>query len=181
MDERVGGGRHGARWAAATIALALLFAVGSTVALASIPGSDGLISGCYAKVGGDLRVIDASSSSCKSNEIEIEWNQQGPRGPQGEPGLEGEQGPPGLSGYEMVDTATANVDPLDYAQITAYCPTGKNVLGGGFFINVLGTLEVVESAPTTAAGLSGWHVVAFNHSATVTGNLIAYATCAYTS
>jgi hypothetical protein len=178
MDESIGSGRYRRRWAAATIALALLFVVGSTVALASIPDSDGLISGCYAKVGGDLRVIDAASSSCKSNEIKLEWNQQGP---QGESGLEGEQGPPGLSGYEVVDTATANVDPLAYAQITAYCPTGKNVLGGGFFFNVLGTLEVVQSAPTTAAGLSGWHVVAFNHSDTVTGNLIAYATCARTS
>jgi hypothetical protein len=52
---------------------------------------------------------------------------------------------------------------------------------GQFAQRVLGTLEVVESVPTTAAGLSGWHVVAFNHSATVTGNLIAFATCAYTS
>jgi hypothetical protein len=60
-------------------------------------------------------------------------------------------------------------------------PSGKNVLGGGFFLNVLGTPEVVESAPRTAAGLSGWHVVAFNHSDTVTGHLIAYATCAFTS
>jgi hypothetical protein len=181
MNETVRSGWHRGRWVAGTIAFALLFAVGSAVGLASIPGSNGVISGCYAKAGGDLRVIDASSSSCKSNEIALEWNQQGPRGPQGEPGPKGEQGPPGLSGYEVVGTATANVDPLDYAQITAYCPTGKNVLGGGFFFNVLGTLEVVQSAPTTAAGLSGWHVVAFNHSDTVTGNLIAYATCARTS
>lgn len=175
MDEKVRNGWRRGRGAAGTTAIALLFAIGSTVALASIPASDGLITGCYAKTSGDLRVIDASGSSCKGNEIKLEWNQQGPQGDQGE------QGPPGLSGYEVVDTATANVDPLDYAQITAYCPTGKNVLGGGFFINVLGTLEVVESAPTSAAGLSGWHIVAFNHSASVTGNLIAYATCAHTS
>jgi hypothetical protein len=181
MDDSIGSGWHRGRWPAATIAFALLFVVGSTVALASIPASDGLISGCYAKVGGDLRVIDASSSTCKSNEIQLSWNQQGPPGQRGEQGDQGEQGPPGLSGYEVVYTATANVDPLDYAQITAYCPTGKNVLGGGFFFNVLGTLEVVESAPTSAAGLSGWHIVAFNHNASVTGNLIAYATCATTT
>jgi hypothetical protein len=181
MDEKVRTGWHRGRWAASTTAIALLFVIGSTVALASIPASDGLITGCFARVGGDLRVIDPSSSNCKSNEIQLPWNQQGLPGPRGEQGDQGEQGPPGLSGYEVVDTATANVDPLDYAQITAYCPTGKNVLGGGFFINVLGTLEVVESAPTSAAGLSGWHIVAFNHSDSVTGNLIAYATCATTS
>jgi hypothetical protein len=72
-----------------SIAVALVAAVAG-VAYAAIPGTDGVISGCYAK-GGDLRVIDAEAGSyCKSGETALSWNQigqQGPIGPKGDPGL----------------------------------------------------------------------------------------------
>jgi hypothetical protein len=67
----------------------VLVAVVAGVAYAAIPGSNGVISACYAK-GGDLRVIDGEAGAqCKTGEIALNWNQigpQGPAGPKGDPG-----------------------------------------------------------------------------------------------
>jgi len=75
--------------------------VGGGVALATIPGSGGAISGCYSKKDGTLRVIDASSATCKTGEAALTWNQTGPQGPKGDPGPQGpkgDQGPQGPQG-----------------------------------------------------------------------------------
>lgn len=73
--------------AVAAVALATL--VGG-VAYATIPDGSGIIHACYTKSGGVLRVIDSSSASCGAKETALDWNRQGPPGPQG---LEGEPGP----------------------------------------------------------------------------------------
>jgi type VI protein secretion system component Hcp len=97
------------------IAVAVLVAAG-TVAVASIPGGDGVITACWDHTTGAsfgaLRVIDpslaggtrsANEYQCASNETQIAWNQQGPTGPTGPAGaagptgLRGPQGPPGAS------------------------------------------------------------------------------------
>jgi hypothetical protein len=75
--------------------------VAGGVAVVSIPGSDGVIHGCYNSNSGGLRVINAPSESCKSSELPLNWNQsggQGPQGPQGPQGLQGLQGPQGIPG-----------------------------------------------------------------------------------
>ena len=72
--------------------------VGGGAALATIPGSGGVISGCYPKSGGPLRVIDASSATCASGELPLNWNQTGPQGPKGAQGPQGLQGPKGDTG-----------------------------------------------------------------------------------
>lgn len=85
---------------AAVAGLALLV-VGGGVALATIPGGGGAISGCYSKKDGTLRVIDASSATCKTGEAALTWNQTGPQGPKGDPGPQGpkgDQGPQGPQG-----------------------------------------------------------------------------------
>jgi hypothetical protein len=85
---------------AAAAGLAIL-AIGGGVALATIPGSGGVISGCYAKKDGTLRVIDASSATCKTGEAALTWNQAGAQGPKGDPGPQGpkgDQGPQGPQG-----------------------------------------------------------------------------------
>jgi hypothetical protein len=72
-----------------------------TIAYASIPGSDGVIYGCYKKSGGSLRVIDRAVTNCAKDESLISWNQTGPEGPQGPagpPGPQGLQGPVGPQG-----------------------------------------------------------------------------------
>jgi hypothetical protein len=73
------------------------FLAGGAVALAAIPGSDGVIHGCYQKNVGNLRVIDAGGS-CRPSEIAISWNQTGPVGPVGPQGPKGDTGPQGPKG-----------------------------------------------------------------------------------
>jgi hypothetical protein len=66
---------------------------------ASIPAPDGVITGCYKKSGGALRVIDTARDGCDRNiEQAISWNQVGPQGPQGPVGPQGPPGPTGLTG-----------------------------------------------------------------------------------
>ena len=55
------------------LAIALGLAAGVGVATGSIPGSDGVIHGCYNKVGGGLRVIDTGTTSgCNRSETRAE-------------------------------------------------------------------------------------------------------------
>ena len=84
--------RHG--WGLTALA-AIGFLLLATIAYASIPGSDGVIYGCYKKSGGSLRVIDRSVTNCAKDESLISWSQTGPEGPQGPAGP---QGPQGLQG-----------------------------------------------------------------------------------
>lgn len=63
------------------------FVVGG-VAHASIPDANNAFHGCVNKAG-RLRVIDPATTACKTGkqpETAIAWNQQGPPGPQGDPG-----------------------------------------------------------------------------------------------
>jgi type VI protein secretion system component Hcp len=89
---------------------------GAAVAVGSIPGSDGTITGCYAtdtspapaEPYGALRVIDPAATNppgvdyainaCAPNETTITWNQQGPTGPTGAAGATGATGPTGPQG-----------------------------------------------------------------------------------
>ncbi len=63
--------------------IALLVALGG-VAAASIPGKGGVISACYLKTGGSLRVVDTSkpgaSGRCHQNERTLTWSRQGRQG-----------------------------------------------------------------------------------------------------
>jgi type VI secretion system secreted protein Hcp len=94
---------------------ALGLGIGGAVAAASIPSSNGTITGCYVTpngVGdsdspvGSLRVIDPTDSTdsnsqftgCTQGEATITWNQQGPPGPTGATGPTGPQGVPGQNG-----------------------------------------------------------------------------------
>jgi hypothetical protein len=96
----------------------MLLSLFSTVALASIPGSGGVITGCYLSKsdekekedkkekdnsGGQLRVIDLATSKCNKNETQLSWNQTGPQGPIG---LTGPQGPKGDTGPQGLKGAT---------------------------------------------------------------------------
>ncbi len=124
-------------WQAGAVGVAMV-AMGG-VAYATIP-TDGVISACYTKSGGALRVIDSTTGSCSSKETSLAWNVAGARGPQGATGPAGPAGPagatgaagaPGISGYEVVQTVEENrALPFDQ-YVTAHCPEGKVPLGGG--------------------------------------------------
>lgn len=112
--------------------IALLIALGGAT-YAAIPGSDGVIRGCY-KNGGNLRVVE-SASDCKQSETAISWSQEGPAGPPGPPG------PPGsgaaVSGHELV-AVNRIIPPYSgtgqavEATLQPTCPPGKKVTGGGY-------------------------------------------------
>jgi hypothetical protein len=96
--------RRRGRWSRrALVALLVLFPAAGAVAYAAIPGSDGVIHGCYTTRGsGSLRVIDTSAGQhCTAAESALNWNQQGPPGP---PGAQGPAGPAGT---------VARLDDLD--------------------------------------------------------------------
>lgn len=64
---------------------------------ATIP-SNNVISACYSRSGGALRVIDDSVTKCKAGETSLAWNVQGVQGPAGPQGLTGSAGPAGPTG-----------------------------------------------------------------------------------
>jgi type VI secretion system secreted protein Hcp len=95
---------------------AVVLGAGTAVAIAAIPGSNGVITACRVTTGatpGQLRVIDVEASppqACTTDETTITWNEQGPAGPVGP---QGDPGPPGDSG---TGTGTGGGSPFDTSQ-----------------------------------------------------------------
>lgn len=105
---------------------------------------------------------------------------QGPKGDKGEKGDKGDAGEPGLSGVEIV-TVVGPAQSAIFTVVSATCPAGKRVIGGGAQAFPLGTayyddIAVVSSYPITA---TRWQAVASEVNPT-TGSwrLTAYAICA---
>ena len=82
--------------------VAVALAGGVTYAL--IP-QDGVISACYVKATGALRVIDAVVATCRPGEVLLSWNQQGVPGAQGPIGPAGPAGTDGADGADGTDGA----------------------------------------------------------------------------
>ena len=136
--------RRSRRWRLALGAIVGIGTLGAAgIAVAGIPGQDGIISGCYNNTNGGLRLIDRSSGdACKTGETAIQWNEAGPQGPSGPAGpvgpqgpagpqgLPGPAGPEGASGYEVV-RANGETDAADSKAQAATCPAGKKAVGGG--------------------------------------------------
>ena len=87
-------------WKAAGVVLAAVMVVGVGSSVAAIPAANGVITACYHKSNGHLRVIDvAAGDHCNANsERTLTFNQTGPQGPQGPAGPQGPQGPTGATG-----------------------------------------------------------------------------------
>jgi hypothetical protein len=86
----------------------------------------------------------------------------------------------GIPGYEMVTSQTFTIpaNTTMMTQGTANCPTGKVVLGGGFYLG--GGGSVVQSQPTVGGGLWGW-LVGVNNPINVPLPLTVFAICAFGS
>ncbi len=92
-----------------SIAVVVAALAAGGVAGAAIPGEGGVITACYRTVreygrpgvasagAGELRVVD-DATRCRSDELPLTWNQQGPAGPTGEAGPAGPAGPEGPQG-----------------------------------------------------------------------------------
>lgn len=92
-------------------------------------------------------------------------------GPPGDP-----PGRPGIQGYEIAEVSqTVTLAPGDEGQfLTAFCPEGKKVLGGGRTFG--GRFTIMNDAPL---GDSAWQVLVVNRSdITTTANVRVFAICA---
>ena len=164
------------------------------IALGTAPASaQSVLYGCYVPNSGTVYRIKGTGlpDECRSPQhVQFTWSLQGPagaQGPAGPQGPQGVQGPAGgLSGHEVV-TSSINVAPgsvlLGHA---ADCPTGKRVVGGGFFAEsartgVLWTIQTSRPGqdPFTQAW-SRWAVEA-RHNAATQQTLVVYAVCASVS
>jgi hypothetical protein len=131
------------------IGAALVLLAGGAVAYAQIPSADGTISSCYTKSTGTIRIID-TGVACKKGETSLAWNQHG------NPGTNGTNG---VSGYEMVvKTQNEDVDAF-FGSVSADCPAGKKVTGGGGVATtatggVQDGYRVINSSPKDDSG--GW-------------------------
>jgi hypothetical protein len=154
----------GRRWPSPAVAVsitAVVLALGG-VAWASIPGSDGVIKGCYANSSGvlgllgipyskgDLRVVD-SAENCRTYETTLPWNQTGPKGAPGAPGAT----------KVVVRGATAAIPANSYGKAIANCNPGEVATGGGAAVGVgdgltKGTLIGSTSTAGNNSTPAGW-------------------------
>jgi hypothetical protein len=136
----------------AAVGAAIAMTATAGIAVASIPGPNGVINGCVKKTSGAVTVID-SAAKCPTGTTPLNWNQTGPQGAPGAPGIDGTDG---VSGYEVVEKTAVMSPGVVMTTATAECPAGKRPLGGGEEIhNILAAnsaAKVVESRPTA----TGW-------------------------
>lgn len=132
--------------------VAALLVVGG-VAWGSIPGSDGVIHGCYKTSNpatGSVIVVD-ETASCPSGFAPLNWNQTGPAG---------------VSGLQYVEvTQVIPAGGFDIG-MNAFCPSGKYATGGGFLGDTYTATDgsqqafvALRSQPPISLGKPiGWHV-----------------------
>lgn len=117
--------------AMAVALLALCVAIGG-VAVAAIPGPGGVIKGCYDPSSSPqhpLSVVD-DDGDCRSPNVLLPFNQQGPQGPQG---TAGPAGPPGPAGAGVAYTTTSLLPTIPLGAktktiATLSVPVGKYVV-----------------------------------------------------
>jgi hypothetical protein len=118
-----------------------LVVLASSIAVASIPDSAGVIHGCYQQKTGLLRVVDSGADSCRPDETAIQWSQTGPQGPVGPQGSAGPAGPPGSTGLPV------------YADFIGSCGSGTN--GPPAQRNAFGIVVGTFSSPVSSTGCVG--------------------------
>jgi hypothetical protein len=96
----------------ANIGVTLLFIMGTTgLAVAAGSSSSAVISGCYLKGKGTLRVVKGKQKCDKRSEVALSWNRQGATGTPGTPGapgIAGVHGSGGPAGIQGIQGATGN-------------------------------------------------------------------------
>jgi hypothetical protein len=135
--------------------LAVLVTVG--VGYAGIPGSDGVIHGCYLPgrySPGLLRVVDTEAGAkCSRYETSLNFNQSGPQGPKGDKGDPGVNGAPGVPGANGINGAPGLAGPPGPAGISTVTFAGT----GGGSVAIFDTLEEIVSKNLPAGS---WAIVA---------------------
>src|SRR6478735_388429 len=104
MLQRFGSKRQGLLAAGVVCVLGV---VGVGYAFGAIPGTGGVIQGCYDS-GGNLKVVNALP--CPKGSTALSWNQTGPSGPAGETGATGATGAPGPSNLAALQGSPCTVN-----------------------------------------------------------------------
>jgi hypothetical protein len=114
------------------LALAAVVIALRGVAIGSVPSQDGTITGCFAKHGGKLRIIDSSAKGkagrCRRNERKLTWNQKGPSGAQGSAGTPGTPGATNVV-IRFVTFTSDSFGLSSHRDVT--CNPGERAVGGG--------------------------------------------------
>lgn len=172
-------------------AAAALALVGG-VAVASVPDASGVIHGCRKASDGSVRVIDtASTPTCPSGYVALNWSQAGPAGPAGAAGPAGPAGPAGAAGPAGLSDVHIASDQRSVGQaqpgsspalVRIGCgasPGGApyQAISGGYRIDS-GPLQVIGLQPIPPVPNVGieWQVTV--DSTAGAGLITAYAVCA---
>jgi hypothetical protein len=150
--------------------LVVVLVGGATWALAN---DDNTIYACVSPAG-TIRIVD-DADSCRSQETLLEWNIEGPEGPQGDPGPQGDQGPPGVLDFYTVSSALIAVGSGEERTAYVRCVVGDEVTGGGFEIGGDGCMVVRRSSPGDYD--NEWMVIVYNSCVAGQG-LRVWARCA---
>ena len=124
---------------------------------------------CFIPTSGTVYRIKETNlkQSCASTaHVQFSWTDggtPGPQGPKGDKGDQGEQGEPGSPGFsELVTIVSAEVTvaPANNGTVSAQCPAGSQVVGGGYrFTEVdLITPPLIEFSESTDAAGTTWSV-----------------------
>jgi hypothetical protein len=121
-------GRLSSGHAVVAVAVLIGFAGAAYAASGGIPGPGGVITGCYDKSGGQLRIINSSKRCNRRHERRLTWNQTGPRGLRGLTGAMGAQGVKGTVGATGPQGVKGDTGPA--GPITGTLPSGVTLRGG---------------------------------------------------
>ena len=126
-----------------------------------------------------IKSIDVMNGQLRTVDFAPGQIPPGPAGAAGPAGPAGPQGAPGLAGVEIV-TAVSERDSDPTHAVTATCPAGKTVIGGGAHIfDASGNAALDESYPPDS---TRWYARAYEINATaVNWHVAAYAICAVAS
>lgn len=100
---------------------------------------------------------------------------QGPAGPAGPVGPMGAVGPAGVNALNnptIVQSPAVTVAAGDISSVSAFCPAGKKVSGGGYFSSI----AVAASSSPSLSGTS-WGAVINNSDNIISVDVWAYAVC----
>lgn len=168
--------------AAITAAAAAGLVVVAGAAVATIPGSGDVYTGCYQKSSGQLRVIDAATEQCKAgSERQITWNERGVQGPAGPGGPTGAQGPQGAAGPQGpqgprgmlsdvgsgMHSVSRTIGPDERESFVVFCGPDDKAISGGYRLTPPSSLPqgvaMTESYRVQdPVGGSGWAVTFAN-------------------
>lgn len=148
----------------------------ASLGVAAIPDGDGVISGCFNKTSGALRVTDTATQKpggCTAKESALTWAQQGP------PGEPGAKGDPGVAEGWAKNTNTGLI-PLGGAYQAL--PGGVQALPPGSYMftgvanwDALANGWASLRCGIAATGVSGESISGFGYASTSAGGSATFA------